>query len=231
MFAKDRTLATARNRGNRTRARSSPRSAPPGSFGYDYNVGPSVSPASLVRSIALPGGNSITNELDSVGRLTSTRLLNPQLSTINQHLYIYDLAGERTKQTRTDGSYVDYGYDQMGQLLTAKGKESGGTTRWHEQFGYAYDAAGNLNWRTNNDLKQRFQVNTLNELTNVSRPGSVMTVAGTTPAPQRMSRSTPSRRFYMPIIRLPAPTSPSPTARTTSPPSRWTVTGERTPTP
>ena len=63
---------------------------------------------------------------------------------------------------------------------TAKGKESGGATRWHEQFGYAYDPAGNLSWRTNNDLKQQFQVNTLNELTNVSRPGSVMTVAGTT---------------------------------------------------
>jgi hypothetical protein len=99
---------------------------------------------------------------------------------LNVHSYIYNLAGERTKQTRTDASYVDYGYDQMGQLLTAKGKESGGTTRWHEQFGYAYDPAGNLNWRTNNDLKQQFQVNTLNELTNVSRPGSVMTVAGTT---------------------------------------------------
>jgi YD repeat-containing protein len=109
MFAKDRTLATARNRGNRTRARSSPKSAPPGSFGYDYKVGPSVSPASLVRLITLPGGNSITNELDSVGRLTSTRLLNPAANQLNVHSYTYDLAGERTKQTRTDGSYVDYG--------------------------------------------------------------------------------------------------------------------------
>jgi RHS repeat-associated protein len=154
--------------------------SPAGSFGYDYKVGPSVSPASLVRLITLPGGNWITNELDSVGRVTSTKLLNAQLSTLNQHLYTYDLAGERTKQTRTDGSYVDYGYDGMGQLLTAIGKESGGTKRWHEQFGYKYDPAGNLNWRTNNDLAQQFQVNTLNELTNVSRPGTVMTVAGTT---------------------------------------------------
>ncbi len=148
-----------------------------GAFGYFY-------PASGIRyqpaSLSLPGGNWITNELDSVGRLTSTRLLNPAASQLNVHSYTYDLAGERTKQTRTDGSYVDYGYDKMGQLLTAKGKESGGTTRWHEQFGYAYDPAGNLNWRTNNDLKQQFQVNTLNELTNVSRSGSVMTVAGTT---------------------------------------------------
>jgi RHS repeat-associated protein len=154
--------------------------SPAGSFGYGYNVGPSVSPASLVRLLTLPGGIFITNELDSVGRVTSTRLVNATASQLNVHSYIYNLAGERTKQTRTDASYVDYGYDQMGQLLTAKGKESGGTTRWHEQFGYAYDPAGNLNWRTNNDLKQQFLVNTLNELTNVSRPGAVMTVAGTT---------------------------------------------------
>jgi RHS repeat-associated protein len=151
-----------------------------GSFGYDYKVGPSVSPASLVRSIALPGGNWITNELDSVGRVTSTIFYNANASQLNVHSYTYDLAGERTKQTRMDGSYVDYGYDGMGQLLTAIGKESGGAKRWHEQFGYKYDPAGNLNWRTNNDLAQQFQVNTLNELTNVSRPGSVMTVAGTT---------------------------------------------------
>jgi hypothetical protein len=41
--------------------------------------------------------------------------------------------------------------DNIGQLQTARGKESGGTTnRLHEQLGYAYDAAGNLNSRTNN---------------------------------------------------------------------------------
>jgi len=46
-----------------------------------------------------------------------------------------------------------------------------------EQFGYAYDAAGNLNRRTNNALVQTFGVNTLNELTNATRSGD-LTVAG-----------------------------------------------------
>ena len=63
------------------------------------------------------------------------------------------------------------------QLKTTKGKESGGTTRPHEQFGYAYDKAWNLNYRTNNALTQTFGVNSLNELATLSREGT-MTVAG-----------------------------------------------------
>ena len=53
-------------------------------------------------------------------------------------------------------------YDDIGQLKTARGKESGGTSRLHEQFGYAYDAAWNLNYRTNNALTQTYAVNNLN---------------------------------------------------------------------
>jgi RHS repeat-associated protein len=51
--------------------------------------------------------------------------------------------------------------------------------RLHEQLGYAYDPAGNLNRRTNNALVQTFGVNSLNELTTVTRSGT-LTVAGTT---------------------------------------------------
>src|SRR5216117_1368568 len=94
--------------------------------------------------------------------------------------HTYDAGSRRTRQTRTDGSYADYGYDNIGQLKTAVGKESGGTTnRWHERLGYAYDAAGNLNYRTNNVLLQTFSVNSLNELNTVSESGT-LTVAGTT---------------------------------------------------
>ena len=53
--------------------------------------------------------------------------------------------------------------------LPATGKESGGATRLNEQFGYGYDAAQNLNLRTNNALIQTFGVNTKNELTTVTR--------------------------------------------------------------
>src|SRR5207248_2659257 len=69
--------------------------------------------------------------------------------------------------------------DLVGELKIAIGKESGGSTRYHEQFGYAYDGAGNLNYRTNNLLVQTFGVNNLNQVTNVTRSGT-LTVAGTT---------------------------------------------------
>ncbi len=49
----------------------------------------------------------------------------------------------------------------------------------NEQFGYAYDASGNLNTRTNNALIETFSVNNLNELSTVTRSGT-LTVAGTT---------------------------------------------------
>lgn len=53
-------------------------------------------------------------------------------------------------------------------------------SRLHEQLGYAYDAAGNLNYSTNNVLVQTFSVNNLNELTTVTRSGTYA-VAGFTP--------------------------------------------------
>jgi hypothetical protein len=81
---------------------------------------------------------------------------------------------------RTAGDYVNYQYDAIGELKTAAGLESGGTSkRWDEQLGYVYDGAGNLNVRTNNTLLQQFSVNSLNELTVVTNGGR-LTVSGST---------------------------------------------------
>ena len=88
-----------------------------------------------------------------------------------------------TQQVFTAENVMNYTYDNIGQLKTAQGLESGGTTpRLQEQFGYAYDKAWNLNYRTNNALIQTFNVNNLNELTQVQRSGT-LTVAGTTTEP------------------------------------------------
>jgi hypothetical protein len=42
-------------------------------------------------------------------------------------------------------------------------------------MGYGYDAAGNLNCRTNNALMQTFNVNSLNELSTITRSGTSIT--------------------------------------------------------
>ena len=149
-------------------------SSPAGGFTYLYK-----GPGNLVTNLALPNGSAITNAFDSVARLTGTWLKNSGGTILNSHKYVYNLAGQRTAVTNFFTNYVSYTYDNVGQLKTALGKESGGASRLHEQFGYAYDAAGNLNYRTNNLLVQTFGANNLNELTNVTRTGT-LTVAGTT---------------------------------------------------
>lgn len=61
------------------------------------------------------------------------------------------------------------------------GKESGGVTnRLGERMGYAYDAGGNFQYRTNNALVQTFAVDNVNQLTGVSRSGTLTVVGGTT---------------------------------------------------
>ena len=64
-------------------------------------------------------------------------------------------------------------YDPIGELKTALGSEASGASRLQEQLRYVYDPAGNLNYRTNNALVQTFKVNNLNELTNLTRSGTI----------------------------------------------------------
>jgi RHS repeat-associated protein len=150
-------------------------SSPAGTFGYAYDSVRTALPGRL----SLPNGAYITNTFDPLARLVSTSLKNSTNGILNSHAYGYDLASRRAALTNTFGDYRQFTYDSISQLTAASARESGGAPRWHEQFGYAYDAAGNLNSRTNNELVQTFGVNSLNELTTVSR-NTNMTVAGTT---------------------------------------------------
>jgi RHS repeat-associated protein len=150
--------------------------SPAGSFGYVYD------PVEVLRvdKLTLPNGAAITNSFDSVARLTSTWLRSSAGADLDSYVYTYNRASQRTNVVRTAGDYVNYTYDNIGELKTALGAESGGATpRWQDRFGYAYDAAGNLNYRTNNALLAQFNVNSLNELTTVTN-GGPLTVSGST---------------------------------------------------
>jgi len=149
-----------------------------GSFDYSYVSGVS----DLAQYLFLPGyegtyNRYIYNAYDGLGRLTDTSLYTSQ-GQVNRHFYEYNVAHERIRQTFTDYNFTDYTYDKIGQLKTAKGWESDGTTpRSHEQFGYQYDAAWNLNRRTNGALVQTFNADSRNQLTSATRSGT-LTVAG-----------------------------------------------------
>jgi YD repeat-containing protein len=136
------------------------------------------------RKLTLPGGAYITNAYDNVARLLSTSPKASSNSLLNAHQYVYNPANQRTQQVFTAGNYVNYAYDPSWQLQSATGLDpNGSTTRQNEQLGYAYDAAGNLNYRTNNALLQAFGVNSLNELATNWRSGT-LTVAGAASEPK-----------------------------------------------
>ena len=154
--------------------------APSGGFTYAYDATRQL----RVSKLSLPNGSYITNGYDTVARLTGTTLDDSTNGVLNFHGYGYNVGNQRTNQSFTAGNFVNYTYDGIGQLKTAKGQEAtGGTNRLQEQLGYAYDAGHNLNARTNNALVEAFNVNTLNELNTITRnTNNALTVAGTTSA-------------------------------------------------
>ena len=95
---------------------------------------------------------NITNTFDPVARLLSSVLKNSTNGVLNSHQYGYDFAGERAWLTNTFRDYHGFTYDKIGQLVGATGYESNGASRLQEQLAYAYDAAHNLNGRTNNNF-------------------------------------------------------------------------------
>ena len=74
--------------------------SPAGPFGYAYKVAPSVSPASLIGRLSLPGGSYITNLFDANGRVTDTSLMTNGV-VLNRHGYLYNAANQRTWLSRT----------------------------------------------------------------------------------------------------------------------------------
>jgi RHS repeat-associated protein len=123
---------------------------------------------------------------DSLARLDYTALVNHWGHVLDGYGYGYDFLGLRTNITRDLGltnSSVAVGYDSVGQLTSWQAREGlTNAVRLNEQNGWAYDAAGNLRYRTNGGLLQTFTTDPVNQLTNVTR-NSTMTVSGVTPAP------------------------------------------------
>ena len=116
----------------------------------------------LVQQLGLPSGAFITNLYDPVARLLSTKLLNSQLSTLNSHQYGYNTGNQRTAYTNAAGTYVLYSYDAIGQLKVGTSSLSS------ENRGYAYEAAWNLNYLTNNGTTTTFSVDSRNQLTSAA---------------------------------------------------------------
>src|SRR5437773_8828689 len=116
-------------------------SSPAGTFAYTYKVGQA---SSLPIKLALPNSSYVTNIYDNVARLTGTYLDNSSNTILDKSEYLYNAGNQRISLTRTDASYYTNTYDNIGQLKWAD------STVNTEDRGYLYDAAWNLNARTNN---------------------------------------------------------------------------------
>jgi RHS repeat-associated protein len=141
-----------------------------GSFAYLLGGAGSASP--LTKRLLLPNTAYITNTFDAEARLLTTTLSHSGGSMLDYYAYIYNPASQRTNLTRADSSSVRYAYDTAGQLTVADSSVNA------EDRGYLYDAAFNLNTRTNNGATAAFKVDYDNELTNAPSPVSNQTYDG-----------------------------------------------------
>ncbi len=130
-----------------------------GAFGYLYRAGSaSREPIKLL----LPNTSYITNTYDSVARLAGTFLDNSGNTVLDSSTYGYNKASQRTTFTNAAGTYVQYSYDNIGQIKVAASSSS------IENLGYAYDAAWNISYTTNNGILGTDYVDIKNELTNAN---------------------------------------------------------------
>jgi RHS repeat-associated protein len=132
---------------------------------FAYILGGTSSESPLPKKLLLPNSSYITNTYDGVARLTGTWLKNSTNGTLNSHQYAYNPGNQRTQQVFNAGSTYGYTYDAIGQLTV------GDSATASEDRRYVYDAAWNLNYRTNNTTTFTFKVDTKNQLTNATSVG------------------------------------------------------------
>jgi RHS repeat-associated protein len=78
--------------------------------------------------------------LNRLTRIASSGLSNPVAQVFN---YNYNSVNQRTMNTQNDGSYWTYGYDSLGQVVSACKFFPDNTPVAGQQFNYEYDAIGN----------------------------------------------------------------------------------------
>src|ERR1035441_10242200 len=103
--------------------------------------------------------NSLMQATQNQELSTGTASLNRMTVILDGYVYGLDLLGLRTNITRNLGlttNTVVISYDGIDEVTSWSGKEAGGALRHNEQLAYAYDAAGNLHTRTNDELVQNF---------------------------------------------------------------------------
>jgi len=139
-------------------------------FTYSYVAGQ----PGLVASIAANNGTTdvmtTTKTYDTLQRLVSiSNSANTQ--TVSSHAYQYNTANQRTRATLADGSYWEYSYDSLGQVIGGVKKTAAGVPIPGFAFGYSFDHIGNRIDASENSAQSEYTSNALNQYTERTVPG------------------------------------------------------------
>jgi RHS repeat-associated protein len=134
-----------------------------------------VSNSPLVGSVTFKNGGTTrlttTKVYDNLNRLTSISSA-PSASSVLSSGYSYNSANQRTKLTREDNRYWDYGYDALGQVTSANKKLADATPMLGHSFGYTFDDIGNRKTATANGQTSTYSANLLNQYDSRSVPAA-----------------------------------------------------------
>jgi RHS repeat-associated protein len=170
------------------------------SFGYDaasrlqtVDVGGAPSPritygylpnSSLVQTLTYTQGAATrlttTKLYDKLNRLQSISSA-PSAASLVQSVYLFNQANQRTRLTREDNAYWNYGYDPLGQVTSGQKRLADGTGALGDDFAYTYDDIGNRKTATTNGQLSTYTPTLLNQYAQRTIPGS-LDVSGTAAA-------------------------------------------------
>ena len=144
--------------------------------------------------------NASARIYDRLNRLTSLVATTPA-QPAQRFAYQYNLLNQRTQLAREDGSVVDYGYDDLGQLTNATRHWSDGQAVAGQQFAYGFDTIGNrlMTWNGGDANGQNLRVanytnNSVNQLIGRSVPNGFDVIGETeNGAGVTVNSNTPSR--------------------------------------
>jgi RHS repeat-associated protein len=154
-----------------------------------------VTNSSMVAEIAFKQNSTLRmttiKQYDLLNRLTN--ISSTTASFTNSFAYLYNDANQRTKVTREDGSYWNYGYDDLGQVTSGKRYWADNTPVAGQQYEYKFDEIGNRKeTRSGGDefggslRRSTYTVNSLNQYTNRTLPGGA-DVVGTANASAKVT--------------------------------------------
>ena len=134
-------------------------------FAYSY-----VDVSRKIDKLALNTNTVVENHYDVLGRLTNKINKNPSGAVVSSYAYELDNADQRVKVTFDDGRFIAYGYDPVGQLISAKRFLSNGDADPSYVSGFAYDPMGNRQSATDAGSTISYNTNSLNQYTEIFNP-------------------------------------------------------------